>query len=115
MISAQHDGYVRLDKGLVHARQWRLEQDGLTVTDRLQIGNHKATASLLLHPDVTVEQEPDVVMCRVAGRLVSIRTKGGDMTVHEATWHPSFNSSIPTRRICIVMRADVLETSIAWP
>ena len=113
-ISAEHDGYARLGKGLVHARQWRLERDKLTVTDRLPVGNNQVVASLLLHPDVAATCDPGIVRCWINGRQVVIRANGGEMAVNQAAWYPTFNSSVSSKRICITMCADVLETTIAW-
>jgi uncharacterized heparinase superfamily protein len=114
VVSAGHDGYSRFVADLVHERRWRLDRDRLTITDRLPVGNNRVTASLLLHPDVAVTEEEGIVRCRVNDRQVVISAKGGAMSVSQAAWHPRFNSSVSSNRICITMYADVLETTIAW-
>ena len=53
-IRAQHDGYTKMRSSVIHERQWQMDGNNLTITDKF-LGTYKtADVYYHLHPDVKI-------------------------------------------------------------
>ena len=122
IISARHDGYIRLSKAALHERTWRLSDDGLEILDRISgQGRHHVELFFHLHPGVDIKEDCGVINLSWAGSERKIAILDPDPAVHVSVesyaYHPGFGRSIPSRRV--VCRAEVelpctLTTRIEW-
>jgi len=98
VVEAAHDGYRRLPGRPVHRRCWHVEATRLRIEDRIEGACDRARARLHLHPAVAAER---ISASRIVLRLPSgtpITVEGStDIAIEDATWHPRFGASEPTR------------------
>ena len=96
-VVAQHDGYARLRRGLLHRRAWEFEPDALTLTDTMLGHNrHDVAWRLLFHPSVSVEAvgESEFSIIRENRRIARIAADPALVyTIEQARYHPRFGSS----------------------
>lgn len=102
-VVAQHDGYARLSRGLLHRRAWEFEPDSLTLTDTiLGDGRHDVAWRLLLHPSASVAAVDDGEFAIIRGgrRIARIAVDPAMVyAIEHARYHPYFGSSVPTVRL----------------
>ena len=118
-VEGAHDGYCRLPGAPVHRRRWTLEEDSLSIEDRITGEFGRAESRLHLHPDIEV---PDIsavndiaVRLRLkGGRLIRVLVDGGTLRVEPATWHPRFGQNLPTSCLVTELTGAVLRTRIDW-
>ena len=58
-VSCAHNGYYWLPGKPVHRRTWRMDEEGLTISDRVEGSHGDAEAYFHFHPDVQVQIEPN--------------------------------------------------------
>lgn len=116
-ITCSHDGYTRLEGGVVHTRQWTFYPDHMTVKDSISGQFSRAVARYYLHPDVLVNEvrEQSVFLVLPNGKEVSFGIQGkGILHVQEANWHPGFGLSRPNKCLVIVLHGNELITRTGW-
>jgi uncharacterized heparinase superfamily protein len=105
---AAHDGYRHLPGAPMHRREWRLDADRLTVTDRVEgAGRHRIEARFHLGPEISahltapgrLELHDNDDQC-----ILRVSIDGGETEILPSSWHPEFGRSIETH--CIRVRAD---------
>ena len=115
-VACGHDGYRRLRGRPEHRREWRLDDHGLEIRDRVAGRFREAVARLLLHPDVPVVQDGvGGGHFTVAGRCIRWQTAGAArVEVVPASYHPRFGESRDTQRLEITLAGPVLTTRLTW-
>lgn len=102
-VTAQHDGYARLRRGLLHRRTWEFEPDRLSLTDSiLGEGCHEVAWRLLLHPSVSVQAVGGTNFAIIReGRQIARLAVDPALTysIEKASYHPRFGSSVATLRL----------------
>lgn len=99
---AAHDGYRHLPGRPIHQRTWECHDGRLVIVDHLTGGGcHAIETGLLLHPQVEVGAiTAGRVVCRLGDRPVTIILPAElAWSCEAATWHPDFNTVIPTSRL----------------
>jgi len=90
-ISALHNGYSRLIKGLLHKREITASDNAVVINDSINVPDQNATAYYYLHPDIQVN--------RISSKKIELITPSGIkivvissnmIDVKQAQWHPSF-------------------------
>ena len=105
---AAHDGYRHLPGAPLHRREWRLDADCLTITDRVEgAGRHRiearfhlgASLSARLTASDRLELRDDDARC-----ILRVAIDGGETEILPSSWHPEFGRTIETQ--CIRVTAD---------
>jgi uncharacterized heparinase superfamily protein len=104
-LGAAHDGYRRLPGRVVHHRRWVLDQDRLSVEDRLDGRCGSAVAIFRLHPDAARAGTAPIRMDVDPPTPVSTAV---------STWHPEFGRTIETTVMTVPVPAGGLTTRLAW-
>jgi uncharacterized heparinase superfamily protein len=116
VLSAAHDGYRRLPGKPVHRRQWRLSEDCLVVTDRIEGDYRSAVARFHLHPQVEASIEGACGSLRLPdGTRVRWQASGGHPRLVSDTWHSEFGRSVPSQCLEVVMASDQSALELSWP
>ncbi|MBD3366923.1 MAG: heparinase, partial [Candidatus Eisenbacteria bacterium] len=119
-VAAAHDGYGRLPGRPVHERRVSVTESGLIIVDSFEgAGDHDIESFLHLHPDCAASVDDRDILVTRDGRGVARVSppEGVDIRVVEGTWHRSFHTSVPNRRIEIQTQRALptsLETAISW-
>lgn len=101
LISASHDGYDALEGSPTHRRTVELAGRALTVRDRIDGGaGQPVVATLLLHPEVRVEQGDESLYLHAGALRLSLHTTA-QVTLEEASWYPDFGRRHPTVRLVL--------------
>ena len=115
MVTASHDGYLRLPGRVTHRRSLTLCSTSLEVVDELNGRYRRAVASLLLHPDITVRQLTAQSLELHRGRhIVTLDVNEGLAQIEPAMWHPEFGSAHETHRISLTFTTSRLTTRLSW-
>ena len=114
VISASHDGYMRLSGKVIHHRCFELSDSRLEIQDRLDGRYATADANFLLHPDIEVLQTPEAIVMRRGERIARLCVDGGRPEILDSTWHPKFGLSIPAKRIRVSFMQPTLTTTVTW-
>ena len=100
--SATHDGYRKELNGLLHTRNFDLDQGSLIIEDVL-VGPAKAEARFHLHPTVSLEFERrfggEILLPNGSNMKWEI-TGADEVSLINTTWHPKFGVNIPNK--CLV-------------
>ena len=104
-VRCAHNGYVRLPGKPTHHRTWRMDADGLTVTDLVD-GPHKSSeARFHFHPAVQVQIGPSQAEGTATlpdGTVTSWQLDHGHARLYHSTWHPRFGYSLPN--VCLAVK-----------
>lgn len=103
-VEASHDGY-RHRGGVIHHRAWRLSGARLTVTDSLSGRWQHAVARFLLHPDAASQSPRPIAFSS---------TSAGAIDECDATWHPAFGCTVPTRAVDVRLTGSRTTTTLMW-
>ena len=98
----------------MHFREFHLNDDQLQIADDLTGEPQSAVANFLLHPEVLVSRSEEGLTLSRGERRASLSFNGGNAEVVDATWHPEFGLSIPTKRINVLFTQNSLATTIIW-
>ena len=101
-ISASHDGYKNLKKGVVHNRNWSVCNNSIKIVDNIiGKGVYKVSSVLPLHPSVLVGDVQGSSIClKVNGNTVKLSFEGsGKLTVIESKFHQGFGCSIDNKKL----------------
>ncbi|NGN98464.1 heparinase [Grimontia sp. S25] len=111
-ISAQHDGYTRLKKGLIHERQLKVENSVLSVVDRIS-QPLSSVFNLHIHPDIQVSLTNDyeAVLHTKLGRKFRF-TSDKKINLVPSSWHPQFGISVNNYKFEIPFFEGELETKL---
>jgi uncharacterized heparinase superfamily protein len=111
-VEASHDGYKR-KPGVVHRRRFIADAGGVEIEDRLEGTFERAVGYLHLHPDVDAHLDggTQAVLSR-GGERLRLRVVGAQLELAETTWHPSFNSSVPSRVLRLCFEGEVARARI---
>lgn len=114
VISASHDGYRRLKGRVTHHRKFELKSGQLEITDSLTGTVKSAVANFLLHPEVGVTVDHDVISLRRKNHIATLTFEGGKASIQDATWHPEFGLSLATKRISVNLQSSKLVSRLCW-
>ncbi|MFL1545158.1 heparinase II/III family protein [Pseudomonas sp. O39] len=116
IISASHDGYLRLPGENLHVREWVAMAGELQVIDCVSGQFDRAVSRLFLHPDISAVQKGNTVTITLPGGQVAVATLEGASRINvvSSTWHPEFGKSVPNQCIVAEMSTDRLTTCITW-
>lgn len=104
-IVCSHDGYRRLPGRPIHTRKWRFDAASVVIEDHVSGRFHHAEARFHLHPAVMPEIFSDGktgCLKLAGGRRLNWQVESGEPRIEEATYHPCFGISEPTR--CLILR-----------
>ena len=110
-ISCSHDGYRRLTGRNTHCRFWRLERGRLVVRDEIQGPFMSAVARFYLHPNIKITGNS---LLLPNGITVQFTIEGGQFQFIEATWHPEFGKSTPTKCIVVKFLGPEIQSDFIW-
>lgn len=112
-VSAQHDGYLRLNSQVLHARTIEATPESITIKDDVSGKFSAAVAFYHLHPDVNIS--------RITGNNVLLGSNGGFcisfesttlIEIEESTYHPGFGVTTPNKRLAVHLSDGKLEVSL---
>lgn len=104
-VRCAHNGYVRLTGKPIHHRTWRLDAQGLTVTDRVEGPHQSAEARFHFHPAVQVETGPSQAEGSAMlpdGTVITWQLDHGQARLDAGTWHPRFGHVEPN--VCLAVQ-----------
>lgn len=116
VVSAWHDGYLRLPGRVRHHRVWRLTDTALVIDDRLDGTFREAQAWLHLHPEVEVEHDSPggPIRLRQSGREVRFSATGGAAEVVASEYHPHFGVTLPSHALRVRFSEARLICRLEW-
>lgn len=115
VVTASHDGYLRLPGRVLHRRTVALSPNSLEIADDLQGRYSQSVASLLLHPDVQVRPlSAQRVELRRGDRSAWLDVEPGALRIEPAFWHPEFGSAQTTHRLRIELTMPHLTARVTW-
>lgn len=97
-ISASHDGYQRLHGKNIHHRSWIINENSLTVNDKISGSFDRAVSRLYFHPDIVCHSNENgtILSHKKLGKMkLSARSGKTELPilVAESTYHPGFGVS----------------------
>ncbi len=104
-VVCSHDGYHRLPGRPIHTRKWQFDATSMVIEDHVSRHSYHAVARFHLHPAITpkiLDDGKTGYLSLVNGRKLIWQVKSGELGIEEATYHPYFGISEPTR--CLVLR-----------
>lgn len=122
-VSAAHDGYIRLPGRPVHRREWSLQKDALTITDRIDgSGHHRIEICFHIHPEIqaTLQTASSFLLTDKPQHVLATLTLSGaqECSVESTTYHPNFGVSLPCQKIVGTYYGKIpveLGIMICWP
>lgn len=105
-VSCAHNGYKRLPGKPVHHRTWRMDEEGLTVTDRVEGPHQTAVARFHFHPAIQLEATQSDAASGSAtlpdGTVLTWQLEQGRARLEKGSWHPRFGEVFPN--VCLVVQ-----------
>ncbi len=105
-LCCSHNGYQRLPGKPKHHRSWRMDANGLKVTDRIDGPiKYNSVARFHFHPTAKVQiglEKTEGIATLPDGVVMSWRIDNGLAKIETSTWHPRFGQSIPN--VCLVVQ-----------
>lgn len=101
-ISAQHDGYLRFNGGVIHNRTIRASENMISIEDNVS-GSFKVARSVFhIHPDITIDiiSSTELKLTSQSGGVVIFRTSS-PVRIESTSYHPGFGISISNKKIVI--------------
>lgn len=117
-VTCAHNGYTRLPGKPLHHRIWRMDDEGLTVTDRIEGSHQSAEARFHFHPAVQLEttqsRAESGTVTLPDGTALTWQLEQGQARLESSSWHPRFGEVLPN--ICLVVRLVNSASSLrfAW-
>ncbi len=100
-ITASHDGYGRLEQGLIHRRKLEVSETRLHVQDEILGGSGQiVVARVLFHPECQFEVTSTGCTVTREDVVVQIETNH-PWSLRECTWHPDFGTTLATQQIVV--------------
>jgi len=106
-VRCSHNGYARLPGKPTHHRTWRMDEHGLTVTDRVEGTHQVAEARFHFHPTVQVQEGPgraEGTATLPDGTVMTWQLDRGQGRLEASTWHPRFGQIEPNA--CLAVQLD---------
>jgi len=106
LIEGAHDGFARATGRPVHLRSFCARRNRVSIRDRFE-GTSRGTAraGLLLHPDVTVQQDGANVLLSADKLQIELRANR-PAVLADTAWWPDLGVAIATKRIEFTFPAD---------
>ena len=102
-IKAQHNGYQRLKKGLLHTREWLLNQNTLIISDSIN-KRCDAFAYLHLHPNCQIiENLKNAIMVRLPNQETITIDIGQGYKIIKNKYVGSFGKLAVTHSVCVAL------------
>ena len=101
-ISAQHDGYLRFNGGVIHNRTIRALENMISIEDNVS-GSFKVACSVFhLHPDITIDiiSSNELKLTSQSGDIVIFCTSS-PVKIESTSYHPGFGISVSNKKIVI--------------
>lgn len=115
-FTAEHDGYTRLARGLVHRRRWWLSAGRLEVLDTLGVAQAEVIARFYLHPAVKVDRPVpgtyDEIPFRDGEFRGIVRAAGQAIELDASQYFPEFGQS--QANLCLKVRAVNVPIVFEW-
>jgi len=113
-VRCAHDGYRRLRGHPLHRRWWRLDDETLTIRDRIEGSFREAVACLHFHPAISAgyHNENSGVLHLPDGHEVSWKITCGRGQLQKSTYHPRFGVSEANH--CLVIHFCDAESEITF-
>lgn len=112
-ISAQHDGYLRFNGGVIHGRTIKASENVISIDDNVS-GSFKVACSVFhIHPGITIDilSNTELKLTSESGELVTFRATS-PINVKSSSYHPGFGVSVPNKKIVIPLLNGVLSVAI---
>ncbi len=100
-FKASHDGYDRLKNSPIHTRSFKLEENCLTINDRISGMDNQIKSNFYLHPNIDVrESDSFLLLSKNQTDLVKlIFDKNIDFEIIKSTYHDQFGITKENRCI----------------
>ncbi len=110
VITAEHDGYMRLPGRNIHRRQICLSQTRLQVVDIVEGAFRTAIVRFFLHPAINVSVESLGVRLVLPAKKNILVNADIPITVQDAEWHPEFGRVCSTKMLELKLSKSRLQT-----
>lgn len=116
LIRGAHDGYRRLPGRVIHRREWRLADDGLTVTDSFEGRVRSSCAYWHFHPDVAVESAgPGRYRCLGPdGTVAHVQFGDAQIRLEPGYWAAEFGLGTPNVRLAVETGGKPIVSRWTW-
>lgn len=114
IVSASHDGYMRLKGKVTHNRDWQFTDSQLVINDNLTGHVNTAFAFLHIHPDIDVTLEGRVIYLTLPDSQILTLESNSKMLIEDSTWHPEFGKSIPNKKLVFPIENQALTVSVNY-
>ena len=105
IISAKHDGYLRLKKQCIHQRTWIVDAASLEIIDDIQGKFSSAVSRHYLHPKIQSYNRM-ISDKKIILKNFIIESSTHDLSEVGTYWYPEFGLSIPNKCIAMSMKLD---------
>ncbi len=112
-ISAQHDGYLRFNSGVIHRRTIKASENLISIDDNVS-GSFKVAYSVFhIHPDITIDIESNtkLKLTSKSGEIVTFHATS-PIKIKSSSYHPGFGISVSNKKLVIPLLNGVLNVSI---
>lgn len=114
-LSANHDGYSRLVKGLLHKRKITASEKAVLIKDSINVPGQNATAYYYLHPDIQVNSiSTRKIELITPSRIKIVVTSSNKININQAQWHPGFGLNSPNNVLSVIFELSQ-ELFLEWP
>ncbi|WP_322803505.1 alginate lyase family protein [Vibrio alfacsensis] len=114
IISASHDGYMRLKGKVKHNRDWQFTDSQLVISDTLNGYVNSAYAFLHIHPDVDVTLGDRAIYLTLPDSQILTLESNSEVLIEDSTWHPEFGMSIPNKKLVFPIENQALTVSVNY-
>lgn len=115
VVGASHDGYRRLQKAVLHSREWRLSEDSLSISDKVK-SSLRSEVIFHLYPDTSVEiQGPRHGRIQLPNNKTVRWVSNSDVHIKKGTWHPEFGLTKGNEHFVIPLKNGEAKLSLYWP
>ncbi|MGF1853522.1 heparinase II/III family protein [Vibrio satsumensis] len=114
IISASHDGYMRLKGKVTHNRDWQFTDSQLVISDNLTGHVNTAFAFLHVHPDIDVTLEGRIIYLTLPDSQILTLESNSEVLIEDSTWHPEFGKSIPNKKLVFPIEDQALTVSVNY-
>lgn len=114
-VRCAHDGYARLPGKPIHRRIWKMDAQGLIVSDHVSGSSQSAEARFHFHPSVQVRigaGQAEGIAELPDGTLITWQIDCGQYHIESSTWHPRFGNAEPN--MCLVLQLNDGSSSIRF-
>lgn len=117
VAEGSHDGFLRQGIAGLHRRRWRIDAQGMTITDWVEGPARPAVAWFHFHPDVEIETAADgqagAARCE-EGRVMTWQVQRGTAAMAPSSYHPAFGLSLASNALTLTLHENQSEISFSW-